>query len=66
MVEQINDMKLTYQLFFNFFESVLELPRLKNLLNNVIIEGNVMYQGVKLMRFDAAKQSLQNNVLSYV
>ena len=36
-------------------------------MNDVIKEGNdVTYQAVKLMRFDAAKQSLQNNVLSYV
>ena len=46
--------------------SVFELPQLKKFLNDVIIDGNdVTYQEVKLMRRDAAKQSLQNNVLSY-
>ena len=71
MAERIEDMKLTYQPFYRKFksspESVFELPRLKKFLNDVIIAGNDdMYQGVKLMRFDAAKQSLQNSVLSYV
>ena len=69
-VERIDDMKLTYQLFYRQFRSspefVFELPLLKKFLNDVTIEGNdAMYQGVKLMRFDAARQSLQNNVLSY-
>lgn len=71
MVEWIDDMKMTYQLFYRRFksfpETVFDLPRLKKCLNDVIIEGNdVMYQGKKLMWFDRAKQSLQNNVLSYV
>ena len=35
-------------------------------LNYIIIEGNVTYLGVKLIRFYAVKQSLQNNVLSHV
>lgn len=64
-------MKLTYQLFYRRFksspETVFDLPQLKKFLNDAIIEGNdVMYQGKKLMRFDTAKQSIQNNVLSYV
>ena len=39
MVDRINDMKLTYQLFYRKFEkspeSVFELPRLEKLLNSV-------------------------------
>ena len=71
LVEQIDDMKPTYQLFYLKFksspESVFELQRLKKFLNDVIIEGNdITYQRVKLMRFDAVKQNLQNNLLLYV
>ena len=71
MVDRIEDMKITYQLFYRKFkanpESVFELPHLKKLLNSIVIEDEqVIYQGVKLLRFDVAKASIQNNVLSYV
>ena len=71
MVDRINDMKLTYQLFYRKFEtlpeSVFGLPRLKKLLNSVKMEdGNVTYQGVKLVQFEQAKSSIESNILSYV
>ena len=71
MVDRINDMKLTYQLFYPKFEklpkSVFELPRLKKLLNSVKMEdGNVTYQGVKLLQFEQTKSSIESKILSHV
>lgn len=62
MVEQIDDMKLTYQFCYQKFkaspEFMFELPH-KTFLNDIIIDGNdVTYHGAKLMRFDPAKQIL--------
>ena len=70
MVDRIDDMKLTYQLFKRKFEkspeSVFELPRLKKLLNSVKMEdGNATYRGVKLLQFEQAKSSIESNILSY-
>ena len=37
------------------------------MLNSVVVEdGKTKYQGVQLSRFDAAKKSLQNNIVTYV
>lgn len=72
MVDRIDDMKLTYQLFYRKFKkspkSVFELPTLKKFLNNIKIEDDnkVTYQGIKLLNFEQAKKSIENKALSYV
>ena len=46
---------------------MFELPQLKKLLNAVVVEnGQTKYQEIQLMRIEAAKKSLQNNIVSYV
>ena len=71
MVDNINDMKLTFHVFYRKFQkspkSVFELLQLKKLLNAVVVENRqTKYQEIQLMRFKAAKKSLQNNIVSYV
>ena len=71
MIDNVIDIKLTYHVFYRKFqkspESVFELPRLKKLLNAVVVEnGQTKYQEIQLMRFEPAKKSWQNNIVSYV
>ena len=72
LVEQIDGMKLSYQLFANKFqaspESTFELPQVKKLLTQIMHNENdeYFYQGIKLKNFQRGKDSIKNNEVLYV
>ena len=67
LVERMDDMKLTYQRFFEKFEqnpnSLFELPTVRKVLEHIETnEANQVYQGVSLKYFERAKASVDNNI----